>query len=93
MDRQERTWKLKLQLNYPTPDQIKHADREQIYRWFLLLPLPIFVKDKKTKVYVEEPQGGVGIIKLISDRWTELGGRDSVMARKIMSEVHGDTPA
>lgn len=78
-------------MNYPTPDQVMSTDREQVYRWFLLLPMPRFVKDKKTKVYVEDPPGGTEIIKLISDRWTELGGRDHEIGRKIISEVYNDT--
>lgn len=75
-------------MEYPTIKQVEDASREQIYRWFLNLPLPRRIKTGKGKTasWVKEPVGGEDIIKRIHERWIELGGSDPIIREKILKE-------
>lgn len=72
---------------YPTLEQVEAADRNQIYTWYLLLPFPRWIKDRKTKQYFIDPQGGPEIIKRIKERWEELGGYDIELAREVLHDA------
>jgi hypothetical protein len=65
-------------MNYPTIQQVEGAPREQIYRWFLLLPFP--------KHLIWSPEDGREIMLRIHKRWEELGGPDPELRNKILSE-------
>jgi hypothetical protein len=75
-------------MDYPSLEQVEQADREQIYRWFLLLPIPKLLKTGKGKDirFTHSPEGSMLIIKRIFARHRELGGRDPEMANRILRE-------
>jgi hypothetical protein len=75
-------------MTYPTPQQVELADREQIYRWFLLLPFPKHLKIKEGKIvkWVWSPEYGREIMLRVHKRWEELGGTDPELRNKILSE-------
>ena len=76
-------------MDYPTIEEVEVAGREQIYRWFLGLPVPKWVKEgkKETARYVSFPSGGREVIKRVYERWLEFGGRDNGIAEEIISEL------
>jgi hypothetical protein len=76
-------------MNYPTIEQVEMADREQIYRWFLCLPLPRTIRMGKGKTATWVKEGGENIIKRIHSRWVELGGSDPELREKILKEITG----
>ena len=63
-------------MRYPTLKEVEGANREQIYRWFLLLPFPVKVKTGKGKAmkYSIEPYNGTQIMNAIFMKWKEFGG-------------------
>ena len=69
---------------YPTIEQVNAADRRQIYSWYLLLPVPMWIRDDKTKQRILNPPGGQEIIDRIAQRWEELGGHDTSIAMEII---------
>lgn len=75
-------------MQYPTLSEIESASREEIYRWFLRLPLPRRLKIGKGKsaTWVKVPEGGERIIRRIHGRWIELGGSDPELREKILKE-------
>jgi len=84
-------------IQYPTHKEVLAADRKQVYRWFLFLRIPGFSKwNKKSGTFTRDPsvpEDAQEILKLIDDRWVELGGRDLKIAKEIMMEVINDAPA
>jgi hypothetical protein len=75
-------------MDYPTMDQVESANREQIYRWFLCLPIPRLIRVGKGKnlSYVYDPQGVREIFTRIYVRWKELGGPDGKIRNKVLRE-------
>jgi hypothetical protein len=75
-------------MQYPTIEEVNVANREEIYRWFLLLPFPRKVKTGKGKTmrYIIEPSGGTETMLAIYGRWLELGGSDVEIRNKVLRE-------
>ncbi len=84
-------------ISYPTLEDVRTANRKQIYRWFLLLKIPGFSKwDKKTGTWIQDPTVPLNaqeILDLIYKRWQEFGGRDFKISAEIMKEAYGVSPA
>ncbi len=76
-------------IDYPTMAEVESADYEQIYRWFLGLPIPRIIKVGKGKdaKYVYSPGDVQKLLDRIYIRWLEFGGHDKDISDKILKVI------
>jgi hypothetical protein len=76
-------------MDYPTIQEVEVADRETIYRWFLLLPIPRIIKVGKGKdaKYAYSPGNVQKLLDRIYVKWQEFGGHDRNISDKILKEI------
>lgn len=77
-------------MDYPSTREVEMASREEIYRWFLMLPVPKLVREGKGKdshwVWIPSKESRE-IIKRVYERWKELGGHNKEISQKIFKEL------
>ena len=69
-------------MKYPTIEEIDAADREQICRWLLLLPIPGAYEIGKPTFY-ETLKHEEALMDRISERFKMLGGFTPQISKKI----------
>ncbi len=69
-------------MNYPTMEQVKAADREQICRWYRFLPSP-GMSALRTPAFDTVLNEEATVMNAIVARWKEFGGFTPEISKKI----------